>query len=246
MKMKYGTTLLVFTAFLFTVSIVSFDASAAAPAKQLKAKQQKKSPYSPRVKISLEEIKNNPNVDSDHDGVANGLELDGYYFDVRSGTFKLWKEGVKSPGPFFTDPTQFSIDQDPYGDGMEVSGVGMDMSVTFPANHPLVSAYPDIYVKMTTYTVTPIATITSTTGGRARSSWTNTTSDEKDTEYHWDVSTTAGVSVGLFGGVSGSASVTASGGGRYGTRHTVTHSESGMTDVLKNIQMDIPVKLTIP
>jgi hypothetical protein len=220
MKMKLRTALLVFTAFLFTVSIVGFAGGAPAP-----AKQQKK-------KISLAEIRDNPDVDSDHDGVVNGLELDGYYYGVRSGTFKQWQDGVEAPGPFYTDPTQFSTDQDPYGDGMEVSRNGMDKDVTFPADHPLVPAYPDIYVKMNTYTVTPIETITSTTGGKAQSSWTNTTSDEKDTEYHWDVSATASVSykAGLFGGVSGSASVTASGGGRYGTKHTNTHSESGMTE----------------
>jgi outer membrane protein assembly factor BamB len=218
MKMKLRTALSVFTAFLFMLSIVGFAGGAPAPEKQ------------PKKKISLAEIRDNPGVDSDHDGVANGLELDGYYFDVRSGTFKQWQEGVEAPGPFYTDPTQFSTDQDPYGDGMEVSGVGMDADVTSPADHPLVPAYPDIYLKMDTYTVTPIETITSTTGGKAQSSWTNTTSDEKDTEYHWDVSTTAKVGAGLLGGISGSASVTASGGGKYGTKHTVTHSESGMTE----------------
>ena len=91
-------------------------------------------------------------IDSDGDGVPNEFEIEGYYYDVEDGEFKLW-DGDTNIIHYHTDPKQPSTDQDPYSDGMEVSGVKMDTSVAEPGNHPLVPAYPDIYVSIVGYDV---------------------------------------------------------------------------------------------
>ena len=84
-------------------------------------------------------------TDSDVDGVPDQLEMSGYFW--KDGKFRLW-DGDPNVTYYRTDPDQWSTDQDPYSDGMEVSRIKMDVSVAEPGNHPLVPAYPDIYVSM--------------------------------------------------------------------------------------------------
>jgi outer membrane protein assembly factor BamB len=177
--------------------------------------------------------------DADGDGVSNELEFYGYKYDALKGEFVgcLNEQGelVMCPGNqgyYFTDPTQFSTDQDPYGDGMEVSNKNMDVSVKSPANHPLIPAYADIYVSMNNYTVTSIEEITTSQGKQTQSSWTNSTTDEKDDEFNWNVQAGAQISteIGILSAkVSTTFSLSAGCGGSYGSKHSVTNDTSGLT-----------------
>jgi outer membrane protein assembly factor BamB len=179
-------------------------------------------------------------ADSDGDGVPNKYELYGYTYDALSGEFKPWytedTDGTIKDGPFFdvdgnpvkyfkTDPTQFSTDQDPYGDGMEVSGVNMDNSVMPIGRSPMVPAYPDIYVSMSSYSVVPKGTITSSNGGSTSASWANSTTDSVSVTQKWNVSATESAKVSTTG-AEDSVSVTASFGMDLGTSHSATSSTS--------------------
>lgn len=97
-------------------------------------------------------------VDSDGDGVPDYLEFAGYRYDWAQSRFVLDAAG------FRTDPMQYSTDQDAYSDGMEVSGLNMDVAVRAPGNHPLVPAYPDISIELTGWSITLNAEVTTGTG----------------------------------------------------------------------------------
>ncbi len=99
-------------------------------------------------------------TDSDGDGVADWLEVAGFRFDWQRSAFVL----DTGPDAFHTDPLQWSTDQDAYSDGMEVSGLNMDVAVRAPGTHPLVPAYPDVVVELQGYTVTLNDQITDGTG----------------------------------------------------------------------------------
>lgn len=99
-------------------------------------------------------------VDSDGDGVPDYLEVAGYRYDWKRARFVL------DPDGFHTDPLQWSTDQDAYGDGMEVSGINMDVAVRAPGNHPLVPAYPDIVIELRGYTIALNEQVTDGSGGQ--------------------------------------------------------------------------------
>ncbi|MBN2099154.1 MAG: RICIN domain-containing protein [Dehalococcoidia bacterium] len=168
-----------------------------------------------------------PSKDSDGDGVLNGLEVAGYYW--KDGEFVKWN-GTDNVTYYRTDPTQFSTDQDPYGDGMEVSGVKMDTSVAAPGNHPLVPAYPDIYASMSSYDVIPKATIQSSSGGSAQSAWSNEVTNELSMETSWSITTSVEANIGIKGAFEGAkVSVSSTIGGKIGSRHQTTNSTSGFS-----------------
>jgi len=152
-------------------------------------------------------------IDSDDDGIPNYLEYYGYTVDNILGTYSLW-DG--DPGTYyaFTDPNQASTDQDPFIDSMEFSGLMMDPSVTFPADHPMIPAYPIIhavvegyqYIVTDTITLEESKTITqseyqtrSTTESRSQASAT-TKSSAASGGFNLDFS---GIAKGLFGAVAG-------------------------------------------
>lgn len=130
-------------------------------------------------------------LDSDGDGIANDLEVNGYTYGYISGTYSPW-DGDISRKYFKSDPRYASTDGDPYSDSMEASGLKMDRSVRSPGNHPMVPAYPNFVVKLINYSVTLNSTITETNGTehQKNTNWNTDTYDITATtdEIHWDVS----------------------------------------------------------
>jgi len=134
-------------------------------------------------------------VDSDKDGVPNYLEYYGFTYNWLTGKYlKYDAQDVENDFtvPYFkTDPMQPSSDQDPYGDGMEVSGLLMDQSVQEPGDSPMVPACPDIVVRLSGYEVTLNAEIQDSKGGSAskEKSWNRDTqqSSSFSTEHKWEV-----------------------------------------------------------
>lgn len=118
-------------------------------------------------------------TDSDGDGVADYLEVAGYRYDWSAGRFVL------DPLGFHTDPAQYSTDQDAYGDGMEVSGINMDVAVRAPGDHPLVPAYPDIMVELTGYSVTLNADVETSQGRELGSGTTWSREDGGTSSFEW-------------------------------------------------------------
>jgi hypothetical protein len=163
-------------------------------------------------------------ADTDGDGVPDELEVAGYYW--KDGEFVKW-DGDPSVPHYFTDPTQFSTDQDPYGDGMEVSGVKMDTSVAVPGNHPLVPACPDVYVSMSGYDVIPKATIQSSKGGSQQDAWSNAVTNESSMEHSWSLTVSTEATIGPI--PEAKVSVSSTVGGRYVSSHQVTGSTSAFS-----------------
>ncbi|MCK4719097.1 hypothetical protein KAU08_00485, partial [bacterium] len=142
-------------------------------------------------------------TDSDLDGIANYLEYYGYTYDWMSGTYYPW-DGVNTRDPYFkSDPLQPSTDQDPYPDGMEVSGVFMDVSVKVPGDYPMVPAYPNIVVRLEGYDVTVNEEITYGQGESLEkgSTWTRetsrTTESSSTDESNWEAGIEAGIEYGF-------------------------------------------------
>lgn len=79
--------------------------------------------------------------DSDNDGISNELETYGYTY--LGGEIIPYDESLGTP-KYVTDPNDASTDGDPYSDFAEVTGRGMDSSVLYPGNDPLVPAYPEL------------------------------------------------------------------------------------------------------
>ena len=182
-------------------------------------------------------------LDRDEDGICNCFEYYGFRYDaVFYGTyvraFELNETGYPVvPVPqdpkdpyFLTDPTQYSTDQDPYGDGMEASGVNMDTAVLPPGNHPLVPAYPDIYARMNNYEITPVGPITTTTGKTTQDAWSESTTASDETSTNWGISEgfSEEVEIGFPEDESKTkVEVTISAGGSHTTSHSTTTENSG-------------------
>ena len=161
-------------------------------------------------------------LDSDRDGVANFLEVYGYEYDALADRLFRW-DGDVTARYFKSDPLQPSTDQDPYPDGMEVTGVFMDPSVRAPGDHPMIPGYPNIIVTLEAYDVSLEAEITYTDGitETAGQEWTRSVDTEASVteELSWELGTEVGGSVGV---VDSSVSATVSGtiGGRRSATYT--------------------------
>lgn len=170
--------------------------------------------------------------DSDEDGVTNVLELHGYYWESVTGRFLQWDGRRLDINYYKTNPNQWSTDADPYGDGMEASGVNMDQRVPFPGNHPLIPAYPDLYCVMEGYGVTVVADIQTTNSKELSHTWNQQVVDHKEsvTDYNrtLDVDTQAGYDKGKV-----SAGIKVKGHIGKDTKttrsHTVTTNESNFS-----------------
>lgn len=106
-------------------------------------------------KIKQEKYKDQ---DSDGDMIPDELEVNGYTY--LSGKIIPYDENLETP-KYITDPNYYSTDGDPYSDFEEVTGIGMDPSVSYPGNDPLVPAYPEI--KFVPARVRIVKKVTSTT-----------------------------------------------------------------------------------
>ncbi len=159
--------------------------------------------------------------DVDGDGISNELEVNGYYWDADSFKMKAWN-GDPNQKHFITDPLQASTDQDPYSDYTEVSGVGLDVNVVPPDNNPLVAARPIISVKMVSYEVIPLATISDAHGGSQGSSYSNAVTNSTT----MGVSVTEGVQIGTQG-LNSNVSVSQS----YSETHSVTSTTSSSSAI---------------
>jgi len=131
-------------------------------------------------------------IDTDEDGVANYLEFYGYTYDWMTGRF-VSCEDIDCTGLtiYKSDPLQRSTDQDVYPDGQEVSGVGMDVTVDYPGDHPLVPAYPELVIELVSYSVTLNEDIEYGKGGSLSrgQEWGReaATSHTQTTELNWEV-----------------------------------------------------------
>ena len=169
-------------------------------------------------------------VDSDLDGVPNYLEYYGFTYNWLSGEFLKWDdEDVQSDFtvPYYkTDPMQPSTDQDPYDDGMEVSGLMMDQSVEEPGDSPVIPAMPNIVIELIGYKVTLNADIADAEGGAETegTSWTRETSRSSTTtdESNWGVEVNAKFSFSDGLEIGGSTSY----GGSHSTSSTTGTSEA--------------------
>jgi len=130
-----------------------------------------------------------------------------------------------------TDFKVFSTDGDPYGDGQEYFHV--NMPEISPADHPLVAAYPCLKVRLERTQITPIAEITSTTGGSKGSEWsvTHETSFEDKEHHEGGVDICIATEVGTEGSkVSGSATFHYMGFHEKTSTTTTSKTESGFTN----------------
>lgn len=159
--------------------------------------------------------------DVDGDGISNELEVNGYYWDADSFKMKVWN-GDENQKHFITDPLQASTDQDPYSDYTEVSGVGLDVNVVPPDNDPLVAARPVISVRMISYEVIPLATISDAHGGSQGTSYSNSVTNST-TE---GVEVTEGVEFGS-SGLNSNVSVT----GSYSETHSTTSTTESSSEI---------------
>jgi len=165
-------------------------------------------------------VQDSTKPDSDGDGVANDLETHGYTYDPEKGHFKAW-EGERDVKHWFTDPMQWSTDQDAFSDGMEASGAMMDVAVRGPGDDPLVPAYPNIVVQLMGYSVTLNEEITYTDGESLAkgSTWNRETAQtsSRASEMNWEVGVESKAEFGTTG-ASASVSYHANLGGPSPTR----------------------------
>jgi hypothetical protein len=159
--------------------------------------------------------------DEDGDGISNQLEIDGYYWNSDSLKILPWN-GDPNQVHYITDPLQASTDQDPYSDYTEVSGVNLDVGVLPPEDHPLVAARPRINVKMVSYDVIPLVTITDAQGGSQSSSYTNEVSNSTTNSVEVTDQAEMGTS-----GINGSVSVSSS----YSETETYTQSTTSSSEL---------------
>lgn len=159
--------------------------------------------------------------DVDGDGISNELERNGYFWD--SDSFKMRSSESDTTRTYYiTDPLQASSDQDPYSDYTEVSGVGLDVNVTPPDDHPLVAARPIISVKMISYDVFPLATISDARGGAQVESYSNSVTNSTTQS----IEVTEGVEFGS-SGLNSNLSVT----GSYSETQSSTTTSGSSTEI---------------
>lgn len=139
--------------------------------------------------------------DLDEDGIPDQLEMEGFMWDATTREFARWN---LDPGTrrYFTDPDRVSTAGDPYSDAMEVSGIGMDPTVSASEDEPLVPAAPRITAVVTRYTIQMLEELQISTGGSIESSesWNVKTAEEYSSTKENSTALEVGVSVGAEAG----------------------------------------------
>ena len=145
----------------------------------------------------------NQSADFDKDGISDIDEMYGYTVDPISGAISPWwtykyeadgitpmldayNHAIKVDGDYtvayFKSSSQDkNTDGDPYPDYQEAHGTNMQ-SVLHPANHPMIGAYPKLRTELSSFTVLPNATITSSNSTANSDGWTNETENTDKTE----------------------------------------------------------------
>lgn len=176
-------------------------------------------------------------IDTDVDGVPNYLEFYGYTYDFLTGRFEAW-DGDPAIPHFFSDPLQWSTDQDSFSDATEASGAMLDPTVRAPGDDPLVPAYPNLVFELASYSVALNAdiTISHTESLSNTRSWTRqmTLSHSYTSEFNWSAGVEAGASSGkphviVKGDVGGSYSSTNTASTSIAAGESVTSSENWST-----------------
>ncbi|WLR43243.1 PA14 domain-containing protein [Bacillus carboniphilus] len=139
-------------------------------------------------------------VDTDADGVPDTWEMLGYTFIAGYGVLE-WNDEYETyfnAEKFITSPTDWSTDQDPYSDKEEVTGQ-VDQAIVSPADHPLIPAFPEMQVELTSIDFTPNGEITFEDGSSRSSGWSSsvdrTTGTITSDSYTNSVSATGGFSM---------------------------------------------------
>jgi hypothetical protein len=176
-------------------------------------------------------------TDSDGDGIPNYLEYYGYTYDWMTGTFQLWDGNPDTPH-YRTDPLQISTDQDSYSDSVEVSRVGLDVTVASPGDHPLVPAVPNIEVELIGYSVTLDQSITYEEGHTLAigQTWERTT--EQSHSYTDERSWEAGIEAG-YASSSGHILVHANYGETYSSTQTTSTAIASGGSILNDQQWSV-------
>ncbi|WDV47576.1 hypothetical protein PV797_07795 [Clostridiaceae bacterium M8S5] len=181
--------------------------------------------------------------DTDHDGILDKFEKNEYTIkwlktpgeDGKPYKFEIWDDSKHSEPKFTKYKTSYlkrSTDDDPYSDLQEITGRGMDPSVTSEAQHPLVAAYPDITVNLEKFVISKNNSFTVGNGGANDISVTNENSNSKTDSLNWHVDTTLSVGYSAEQGVNGSVSVSAGVGGN--NSKTVSYSKAHSSSTSKN------------
>ncbi|WP_194145318.1 binary toxin-like calcium binding domain-containing protein, partial [Bacillus wiedmannii] len=120
-------------------------------------------------------LSDDSSTDTDQDGISDSLETNGYIIQngVPTAAPKDSSGNLLHPTEtYFSNPISASTSGDPYSDYMKTTGVGMDLTVPFPAvDMPFIAAVPAISVQLTDVTVTPNGTLSDSKGTRESTAW---------------------------------------------------------------------------
>jgi hypothetical protein len=172
--------------------------------------------------------------DLDGDYIPTDFELQGFYYEIDPNTGEDWFvkwDGDYTRNYYKTDPTKWSTDGDPWSDWEEATKRNMDQRVKHPGDHPCIPAYPEIQAVLTGYSIEEAKDITTTTGKKTESSWSNSVSSTDTTESNWavDASAKLSVTVGSESGVKAEVKAGFTFGGSNTYESTVSNDESGLS-----------------
>ncbi|MBK5424205.1 MULTISPECIES: binary toxin-like calcium binding domain-containing protein [Bacillus] len=164
----------------------------------------------PTVQGSLHQLKYAVNdfirdeKDTDGDNIPDSWEYEGY--TVVDGEFGVkdlvkWDDKMHQGLVKYTSsPMKWSTSDDPYSDYEKVTGLQMDTRVIKEAHHPLVAAYPEVYIKMEKYLLIPNTNFQAGEGGSSSKQVTRGTSYTVSNTESWGTTVTANASLLDFGG----------------------------------------------
>lgn len=122
-------------------------------------------------------------VDTDHDGIPDSLETNGYTADVKNGKLLVvpWVDSIhtkKGLTRYYSSPLKWSTASDPYSDFQKVTGM-IDKQVKQEARNPLVAAYPIVHVDMEQAILSKKQTLSISHGGAQSNTIAKSTSTSR-------------------------------------------------------------------